>query len=371
MGALQEFPQKESMIPFCKWCYTIDLPEKAPWVMRRAFNIARSPPPGPVFVEVPIDVGQTEFDLKEEYKPAPFAKCAGEPGAIREASELLMQADSPVIVAGRGIHQSTAWKELQDLAELLAIPITTTNSGKSAISEDHPLYTGGIGINMTKVSEKIYNEADVVFFIGTQLEEWATGLWHWFPSGAKIVYSDADPTQMSRNWVPDVAIVGDAKLVLQQIINYCSKKVQKRSLEQYPRVKSLIKLKEEYRKEIEDLSKIDSIPIHPVRLVLTLNKLMDKDAIAILGEGQNRVWTATYLQIKRAGHWISASDYGCMGLSVPAAIGVKLGKPNNQVFCVTGDGSFQMQMHELPVAQQYNAPVVWFVADDGALGWIK
>jgi len=346
--------------------YTVDRAEKIPWIMRRAFNIAASPPPGPVFINFPIDLGQETFDA-EPYKPTLPVRSAGDPELIVEAGEHLLKADRPLIVAGRGVHASAAWKELRELAELLAVPVLTTNSGKGAIVDNHPLAMGGVGINRTRLSEKVYTEADWMLWVGSQLEEWATGNLLERPR-ATFIYVDADPRQMSRNWVPDVGIVGDARLVLQQLVDYCRLKVQRGALEDYPRVKDLTRLKREY---FAGIQLVDSTPMHPGRLALAVSKHMPEDAVAVLGEGVNRVWTAVLLQVRTQGHWVSASDYGCMGFSVAASIGVKLGKPRNPVFCITGDGSFQMQMHELPVAVQYNAPVTWFIADDHCLGWIK
>ncbi len=366
MGALQEFPQEQSMTPFCKWTYTVDRVEKIQWIMRRAFNIAATPPPGPVYINFPIDLGQETFDA-EPYKPAPPVRSAGDPKLIVEAGERMLKADRLLIVAGRGVHASAAWKELRELAELLAVPVLTTNSGKGAIADNHPLAIGGVGINRTRLSEKVYTEADCMLWVGSQLEEWATGNLLERPR-ATFIYIDADPNQMSRNWVPDVGIVGDARLVLQQLNEHCRVKVQRRALEDYPRVKDIMKLKREY---FDSVQLPELTPVHPGRLALTVSRLMPDDSITVLGEGVNRVWTAILLQVRKPGHWVSASDYGCMGFSVAASIGVKLGKPDNPVFCITGDGSFQMQMHELPVAVQYKAPVTWFIADDHCLGWIK
>ncbi|MEM2901729.1 MAG: thiamine pyrophosphate-binding protein [Candidatus Bathyarchaeia archaeon] len=369
MGALQEFPQAESMLPFCKWVYTIDKVEKVQWVMRRAFSVSRSHPPGPVFINFPIDLGGEEADFPE-YRAIPSTLYEADVEAVKAAGDALLKAEAPIIVAGGGVHLSGAYRELQELAELLTIPVLTTNSGKASIPETHPLYAGGVGLNKTRASERVYEESDCALWIGSQLEEWATGQWAWRPEKAKLLYLDADPEQMSRNWIPDVALVGDAKLTLERLVEYCRSKLGK-AVKSSERLRRLSRFKAMYMQEVEELRKTESKPIHPGRLAVSVSDAMPEDSIAVLGEGANRIWTATYLQVRRAGHWISSSDYGCMGFSVPASLGVKLGRPNHVVFAITGDGSFQMQMHELPVAVQYNLPVAWFVANDGALGWIK
>ncbi len=370
MGMIQEFPMAESMVPFTKWVFTVDRPEKVPWIMRRAFTFARSNPPGPVGIVFPRDLGQATAELPE-YRPAPMSRSGADPKDVALAARLLLKAEKPVIVAGRGVLQAGAFEELRRLSELLFIPVLTTNGGKTAISELHPLSAGGMGVNFTSPSFRVYSECDLMLWVGSQVEEFAAGRWKPLPPGRKFIHADADPTQFARNWMPDVTLAGDAKVVLAQLIEACHEKSPRGVMERHPRVQELKRLREEYEASLRDVLASRASPVHPLQVVRAVEELMDEEAIIVLGEGANRVWTAAHLRIPRPGHWVSASEYGCMGLSVPAAIGAKLGRPECQVISLTGDGSFQMQMQELPVALQYSAPVTWVIMNNNCLGWIK
>lgn len=370
MGAIQEFPQMESMIPFCKWVYKVDRTDKIPWVMRRAFTHALSNPPGPVFVEIPTDVGCAQAEMLP-YRRAPVSRSGADPADVGKAAQLLAQSERPIIIAGRGVHMAAAWSELRQLAEMLVIPVLTTNSGKGAIAENHPLSAGGVGINRTDVSQAVYDEADCMFWIGSQIEGFSAGSWDPIPAGRKFIHADADPNQFGRNWVPDVTLAGDAKLVLRQLIEACQDFAYQGEWEKSPRVAALRKLWNDYEQQVRKWLRPSEEGVHPFQVVREVEQQMEDDAIIVLGEGANRVWTASHLRLRSAGNWVSSSEYGCMGLAVPAAIGAKLGRPDSQVIAITGDGSFQMQMQELPVALQYSAPVTWIVMNNNCLGWIK
>lgn len=365
-GTAQEIPVMQSMTPVCKWSYSVNKAETIPWVFRRAFSLSLNNPPGPVFINIPIDIGQEEREF-EEYKRAKYVLSQADPRDIEKASEILLNSKKPIVIVGRGILASKAYEEIRIFIETLGCPILTTNSGKGAIDEYHPLYAGSVGINATDVSKKVYEESDCMFWIGSQIEQFAAGDWDPIPEGKKFIHADADVFQIGRNWNPDVALVGDAKLILLQLINNLSGKGKNR----YDWKKILKEAWDKYNSKM-DSTFLDQMEVaHPYWIIKEINNQIDKDGIIVLGEGANRVWTATYSRVRTPGNWVSASDYGCMGLSVAAAIGVKLGKPGSQVICITGDGSFQMQMQELAVAVEYKLPITWVVLNNNSLGWIK
>jgi acetolactate synthase-1/2/3 large subunit len=168
-GALQEFPQYESMLDCTKWAYRVDRAEKVPWVMRQAFKHALAPPTGPVFVELPIDIPGQLVETPD-YIPAPRVRAQANPADVEAAVRLIAQAKRPIIVAGRGVHQAQAHCALRLFAEQMHLPVLTTNGGKTAIREDHPLYAGGVGCNATSVSDAFMSTTDCMFWIGSQIE---------------------------------------------------------------------------------------------------------------------------------------------------------------------------------------------------------
>jgi len=369
-GALQEFPQYESMLTCTKWAYRVDRADKIPWVMRQAFKHALAPPPGPVFVEVPIDIPDEVVEMPE-YAPAPRVKMQANPVDVDIAVRILLDAHRPVLIAGRGIHQARAWTELREFAELLHLPVLTTNSGKTAIPENHPLYAGGVGCNETLVSEAFMSTTDCMFWIGSQIEEFAARNWPPLRPEQRFIHADADPGQFGRNWVPDVALLGDAKLVLRQLIQAARDSAPRGSFRESAAAEEIAHLWHKYAQACAALPDMLEGAVHHIRVVEEVQRQMANNAVIVLGEGANRCWTASHLRIPAAGRWVSASDYGCMGFAVPAAIGAKLARPEARVIALTGDGSFQMQMQELPVAIQHRAPVTWIVMNNNCLGWIK
>ncbi len=370
-GALQEFDQTEQVTTVAKWWYRVDRPEKIPWVMRNAFNRALAPPCGPVLVDIPLDIGPMTAEM-EDYRCVPRSRPAADPGDVQRAADLLVAAEQPVLICGRGVHQAAAYDEVRELAELLAMPVMTTNHGKSSLPENHPLCAGGVGCNRTLVSEALLEQADCSLWVGSQIEEFAVGKqWPPLPPGRKFINLNVDPDQFGRNWVPDVALLGDAKLALRQLINACKDDAGDRNFAHSDIAATIADLWQRYDQQIRDLVARSKGPVHPAQFLGELQQLMPTDAVVVLGEGANRVWTATQLRLTTPGTWVSASDFGCMGYAVGASIGAAFGRPGKQVVCLTGDGAFQMQMQEIVVAAQYRLPIIFVVFNNNCLAWIK
>lgn len=372
-GLQQEFDQIGMYKNIVKWAFRIELPERIPWGLKRAFDIACAPPQGPVFLEIPVDIGSEEAELPSYIKSTRPLRYAGDPESVAQAAELISKSMKPVILAGGGIHRSKAWNELRKFCELLAAPILTTISGKGAIAESHPLYAGGVGICRTKFSQKVFEDADLVIVIGSQLEEQATAGWKWWPENAKFIRIDVDPVQIGRNILPDISIVGDAKLVLKQLIDYLENKMEGSRTGNPSRINDLIKLKEDFLESIADEENSSQVPVRVPRMLREIKESLSKSAWAVVDVGQNLIWSATwpYFQIAQEGHFIAPSEYVCMGFGAAGVIAVKLANPKDQVVCITGDGGFQMVGKEMITAVQYKAPVTWFIMNNYSLGWIK
>ena len=372
MGAFQEVDQLSIMKPVTKWSESITLAQRVSWVMRRAFSLAVNGRPGPVFIEVPKDIGLMESGGLE-YVPSRFPyRCGGDPQDTAAAVDLLLKAERPVMVAGGGAVSSRAFEEVRQFAELANIPVMTTPCGRGIIPEDHPLALGLVGLYFTEVAERVYGEADLLMTVGSRNEDFQSGEQQFFPEGAKYIQIDIDPHEIGRNWIPDTAIVGDAKLVLQDLTGLIRNRLKEKD-EDSGRKEALLKAKEEYedKMEIECLS--DAVPIKTKRVIRELNEVFGKDTILVNENGSQDLWSYyfPYYKVLDINACVAPGEQTCMGLGVAGAIGAKLAMPEKKVVCVTGDGAFQMFMKELPTAVQHEAAVTYVVLNNFSLGWIK
>ena len=369
MGAFQEVDQLSMVKPVTKWSTRVAQAEKVSWTMRRAFSIATSGKPGPVYVEIPTDIALQQADIPS-YVPAPGPlRPAGDPQAVETAATLLAQAKRPLIVAGGGTILSGAQAELKALAEMRGAPVMTTPSGRGSIPEDHPLALGLVGLYLTRIGEKAYADADLLMSVGSRNEEFQTGGWRYFPKDARFVQIDIDPFEIGRNWVPDAAIVGDARLVLGQL----AASLEGRRPWDTGWSEDLTGQKRAYESEVDADCRSNAVPIKSKRIVKELNRVFGGDAILVNENGSQDIWSyyCPYYQVTSGGHCVPPGEQTCMGFGVSGAIGAKLAMPGKRVVCVTGDGAFQMFMKELPTAVQYGAPVTWIVLNNDSLGWIK
>ena len=372
MAALQECDQVGMFEPVAKWSIRVPLPERVPWYMRRAFYLAKNGKPGPVFLEVPYNVGFAEVEMPE-YLPSKRIRIRGDLELVSAAVDLILRSERPVVIAGGGVVLSGAQSELIQFAELVGIPVITTPCGRGAISEEHPLAIGQAGIYRTKIGKQIQDESDLVITVGSRNEELQTVAWKYLPEKAKLIQIDIDPFEIGRNWIPDVAIVADAKLALRDLIEGIAVKVKKRSLEEMPRIAALIRAKKEYETEVENECKTDAVPIRSKRVVRALSTVFGRDTILCNENGMQDLWSYyfPYYKVFNGGRVLAPADQTLMGIGVAGAIGAKLAAPNKKVVCTTGDGAFQRFMKEMPTAVQYKAPVTWVVFNNYGLAWPK
>lgn len=379
MGDFQESDQTAMIKPITKWSVRIPSAERIPWFVRRAFSIARNGQPGPVFLEIPYDVtGATRFNTDDvtlpEYVPAKKVRSAGDPALIAEATELLLKASRPVIVAGNGAVQSGASKPFREFIESLGIPFLTTPGGRGILPETHPLALGLCGLYRTKVGKAVYNDADLLLSIGTRNESFQTHAWKDFPEGARFIQIDISPFEIGRNWVPDVGIVGDASLVLEQLNKAIKEKSAARgNYPEMPRVKEILKAREDFEGEVAAECALEEIPIPAKRIVHEVSQFFGENTIAVSENGSQDSWAYCFpfFKLQDNSAWVPVTEQTCMGMGVVGAIAAKLSKPEKKVVCITGDGAFQMYMKELPTAVQYRAGCTWVVLNNSALGWVK
>ena len=372
-GQFQESDLVPSFKPVSKWSYRVTVPEKIPWAMRRAFSISTGGKPGPVFVEIPMDVGNTHWTTAPPYEPVRARmKTRPDQRDVREALQLIGASERPAIVAGGGVVLAQAFDELISFAETLQIPILTTPSGRGAIPEDHPLSFGLVGLYRTKVAKKVYEEADLLISIGSRNEEFQTAGWDYYPKGAKFIQIDVDPFEIGRNFLPDIALVGDAKLALQELIAGITEMIRKEKMRS-ERVSNLSRARAEYEAIVEEECKTNELPIRTKRVVRELNRVFGKNTILANENGSQDLWSyyCPYYKVLDRGGCMGMAEQTCFGVGVIGSIGAKLTRPDQKVVCTTGDGAFQFAMKEVSTAVQYNAPVTWVVLNNFGLGWEK
>ncbi len=379
MGNFQECDQIGMMRPITKWSARIPHAERIPWFVHRAFSLAVNGQPGPVFLEMPLDIGgNSKKGLvevgKPEYVPAKKILIAAEQQLIHEAVDLLLKAERAVVVAGNGVVLSEAQVEFRQFIESLGIPFLTTPGGRGILSEDHPLALGLCGLYRTKTGKKIYSDADLVITVGTRNEGFQTHDWKDFPQGAKFIQIDISPFEIGRNWTPDIGIIGDARIVLRQLTDAIKvKDKMKKDFRESSRVNEVIKAKKEFEKEVEAECMIKETPLPAKRIVYEASKVFGKNTILVSENGSQDSWSYffPYYRVQDGSECVPVAEQTCMGMGVVGAIAAKLTRPEKNVLCFVGDGAFQMYMKELPTAVQYNAGCTWIVLNNSAFGWIK
>ncbi|MCX6642103.1 MAG: thiamine pyrophosphate-binding protein [Candidatus Bathyarchaeota archaeon] len=371
-GVFQEAPQMEIMRSITKWSFRIPHADRAAWATRRAFNLATNGKPGPIYLEVPFDVGQQKTQLTKYKKSIAFTRSRPDYDLVKRVTELLLNSERPVIVAGGGAHTSNASGELIEFAELLGIPVLTTPSGRGVFPENHPLSVGQVGLYRTRIGREAYQKADLIVSLGSRNEEFQTAAWRYYPDHAALIQVDIDSSELARNFDPTVALVADVKLFLRDIITEIKGKVKRTPLHDIPRAKSIIEASTAFRNEVEAECRTSLLPLKSKRVIYDACRVFGPRTVLVNENGSQDLWSY-YWPYWEAGldGCVAPAEQTCMGLAVAGCIGAKLATPDRPVVCTTGDGAFQMFMKEMPTAVQYKAPVTWIVLNTDSLGWIK
>jgi len=365
-----------------KWSVLVTRPDNVPEVMRRAFRIMLTGRRGPVHIDIAQDVirSEIEAEIRPPQKYRPLGLTRGDPELIKQAAQLLVKATSPAIMSGGGVIAARASPELYELATLLGTPVATTAMGKSSFPEDHPLALGVVGLFGQDTANTVFrgDKTDVLLALGSIFHQMTTTGWAKDFGGQKIIQVDTDPTEIGKNYPFEVGIVGDAKSVLQDLIEHVKATISRltpaelKELEErkQSRQKEILALKGELKYYDEPISYSDATPTKPQRAVRELRKFLDKNAIVMADCGNNLAWVEKYYQALMPKGFIADGGHTAMGFSVAASIGVKLGAPDRQVVDVVGNASFTMLSKEVNTATAYKIPVVWFILNDNNLGMI-
>lgn len=362
--AFQEIDIAGITLPITKHSYVAMDTGSLAKIFKEAFYIARTGRPGPVLIDIPKDVMQetAEFVYPEKVSLAGYKiPTSGHPAQLKNAANLINEAKRPLILAGRGVIISQAAEELKELAEKSQIPVTTTLLGIGAFPENHMLSFGMVGMHGTGYANKALDSTDLLIAIGTRFSDRVTGKITSFCPHAKIIHIDMDPAEIGKNVRVDVPIVGDVKAVLQAMNKLIEKKNHVEWVEQV----------DEWRKQHPMLHTGVGSGLLPQYIISQLYEATRGEAIIVTGVGQHQMWAAQHYIYHYPDSFISSGGLGTMGFGLPAAMGVKVGRPDKTVWLIDGDGSFQMTIQELATLVQDNINIKIALMNNGYLGMVR
>ena len=366
--AFQETDVTGVTLPVTKHNYLVTNVKDLAYTMKEAFHIARTGRPGPVLVDVPKDVqiAVTDFVYPEAdivlpgYRPPSGAQAHEVDSALR----LIAEAERPIILAGHGITMSGAMSEVRELAERAQIPVALTLLGKGAMPEDHPLVIGMMGMHGEASSNLAIQEADLLIALGMRFDDRVTGNLKTYAVNARKIHIDIDRSEINKNVKADVGIAGDLKTVLRQMLP----KLEQKSHPDWIRT---------IRDWLEDSNERDILNIETPGKLLTAQVINDiwrltgGDAITVTDVGQHQMLEAQYYPHQRPATLLTSGGLGTMGFGLPAAIGAKFGKPDEEIWAIVGDGGFQMTLCEMATARQENINVNIAIINNHFLGMVR
>jgi acetolactate synthase-1/2/3 large subunit len=370
--AFQEADTVGITMPITKHNWLITEAADIPRVVREAFHVATTGRPGPVLIDVPKDVANQTMEWYwpdgvdlPGYKPT----TKGHPKQIKAAARLMGEAKRPVIYAGGGILKARAAEALRELVELTGIPVVTTLMARGAFPDDHPLCLGMPGMHGNYTAITSMQESDLLIALGSRFDDRVTGKLDGFAPGAKVIHVDIDPAELGKVRRPDVPIVGDCRLVIEELVKAVRAERQKAEWPSLaPWISQLRAWQEQHPLYYEQL---EDGPLKPQFVIDSLRDNTPDDTILASGVGQHQMWAAQRWRFNHPYTWINSGGLGTMGFAVPAAIGAKVGMPERMVWAVDGDGCFQMTAQEMVTASAERIPVKIAILNNAYLGMVR
>ena len=362
--AFQESDIMGITMPIVKHSFQVRNANDIPRIVKEAFHIASTGRPGPVLIDLPRDIAQAGIKKFEYPKSvnikgySPDRKC--DLGDCDAAAEMIAAAQKPILYVGGGVVNTGAHKELLALAEKADIPVTTTLMGRGAIPDRHPLSLNMLGMHGTAYANWAVRDADLLIAVGVRFDDRVTGNLAKFAKNAKVIHVEMDPAEIHKNRYADLAILADAKDVLGRL----AKSVRKQKRADWRR--QIAQWKEEQPLRYERNGKLK-----PQFILEQLSEMTDGEAILATDVGQHQMWAAQFYPFKRPRQLLTSGGLGTMGYGLPAALGAKKAFPGQEVWLVTGDGSFQMNLQELATSIVYNIPVKIALFNNYSLGMVK
>lgn len=356
--------------PVTKWAVTVREPALVPRVFQQAFHLMRSGRPGPVLIDLPIDVqlAEIEFDIAT-YEPLPVYKPAATRAQIEAALTKLDAAERPLIVSGGGVINAAAEDLLVAFAETVGVPVIPTLMSWGAIPDDHPLMAGMVGLQTShRYGNATMLAADFVLGIGNRWANRHTGSIDVYTKGRTFVHVDIEPTQIGRVFGPDLGIVSDAKAALELFVAVAKE------------WKAAGKLKDrgawaaecqERKRTMQRRTHFDNVPVKPQRVYEEMNRVFGRDTCYVSTIGLSQIAAAQFLHVFHARNWINCGQAGPLGWTIPAALGVRAADPQRPIVALSGDYDFQFMIEELAAGAQFKLPYVHVVVNNSYLGLIR
>lgn len=353
--------------PITKWNYQIRDSREIPYVFEKAYYIATSGRPGPVLIDIPKDMQTAKVDLSEvQHFEIPKEQYDIDENLIKEAAELINSSQRPIVLVGHGAIISDAHDEIKELVEKGHLPFACTLHGLSALPKTHQNYVGFLGMHGNYAPNKLTNEADLLIALGMRFDDRVTGNLKKYAPNAKVIHIDIEKSKISRNVKATIGINSDLKTALKQLNKYIKFVDRKNWFYRFSELHSI---------EIEKVIKGQTNPagdnILMAEVIKLLSDITNGNANIVADVGQHQMIAARYYEFKRFNSFFSSGGLGTMGFALPAAIGVKLARPDEEVIAIIGDGGFQMTMQELALISYENIPVKIIILNNGFLGMVR
>jgi acetolactate synthase-1/2/3 large subunit len=357
-------------MPVVKHSFMIQHPLEIPRTIHEAFYVARTGRPGPVIVDIPVDLSRADVPyepVSDVHLPGYQPTTDGNAKQVRQAAKALAAARRPVIYAGGGVVAANASRELTELATADRFPVTCTLMGLGAFPAPHEQWLGMLGMHGTRAANYAMDEADLIVAVGARFDDRITGKLSEFAPRAKFIHIDVDPAEISKNVPAHIPIVGDAKNILAKLlVEYRAQEADGARLDEW--WQRIREWQERHPLRYEDSTDNE---IRPQRMMQALYEATGGDAIVTSDVGQHQMWAAQYFHFRGPRRWINSGGLGTMGFGLPAAMGAKVGCPDQTVVCIAGDGSVQMNMQELATCAQEGIAIKVFIMNNGYLGMVR
>ncbi|TDW89992.1 tartronate-semialdehyde synthase [Kribbella pratensis] len=354
--------------PVAKWAVTVMEAAQVPGTFQKAFQVMREGRPGPVLIDLPIDVQLTEIDFDiDTYEPLPVSRPAATRAQAEKVLSMLADAEHPLIVAGGGIINADAAELLVSFAEITGIPVVPTLMGWGAIADDHPLSAGMVGLQTShRYGNATMLASDLVLGIGNRWANRHTGGLDVYRGSRKFIHVDIEPTQIGRVFAPDYGVVSDARAALEILVE-----VARERAGSLPDRTAWAAECRERKTTLQRKTHFDAVPIKPQRVYEEMNRAFGPDVRYVSTIGLSQIQAAQMLHVYRPRHWINAGQAGPLGWTVPATLGVAVADPDSTVVALSGDYDFQFLIEELAVGAQFNIPYIHVVVNNSYLGLIR
>ncbi|HET7397006.1 MAG TPA: glyoxylate carboligase [Intrasporangium sp.] len=356
--------------PLTKMAVTVLEPAQVPGTFQQAFHLMRSGRPGPVLIDLPIDVQQAEIEFDvATYEPLPVYKPLATRAQVDKALDMLEASERPLLVSGGGVINADAADLLVEFAEITGVPVVPTLMGWGTIPDDHELNAGMVGLQTShRYGNATMLESDFVLGIGNRWANRHTGDLETYTRGRTFVHVDVEPTQVGRVFAPDFGIVSDAKAALQLFVEVAR---ERREAGRLPRREHWAESCRERKRTMWRKTNFDVTPVKPQRVYQEMNRVFGKDVRYVSTIGLSQIQAAQLLHVYKPRHWINAGQAGPLGWTLPAALGVATADPDSTVVALSGDYDFQFMVEELAVGAQFNIPYVHVVVNNAYLGLIR